>query len=425
MWSMSIKSKIQFIVLIGSATLSLQAQSESQKTDLGTLMAIATTEHPMVRSKLAEVEAANSERKGALWQYWPTPSINLQRPDKALTPGTDRNVQILNLRQPLWSGGRLDAQVTQAEARIRMATARSQEARREVALELLQAFGDAYVAHSKIQATTASLDVHQDLMHKIQRRTSEGLSAASDTQLADSRLQGVKADLSQTRNSFDISFNKLTSLVNRPIIDRSLIFPRFKSKNDGVIDFDKAFSLDPALQRLNAEVAEIEAQIQINQSSLWPEIYANVTSRRGDVTGHTSQVLIGIESKLGAGLSNLSAIDSAKKKLIGKYEEIENRKRRLSEQISADQKLIASLHERARAYTQALKSSQEVVLSWERQFLAGKKTSQDLMNAAKESTQTEIQMLESLVSAAVVEWRLAILLHGLEPVMDQAKSRLN
>ena len=422
---MSIKSKIQLIVLMSMAALSLKAQSnQQQKPDLGALMEIATTEHPMVRARRADVEVANSERKGAAWQYWPTPSINFQRPDKVLIPGSDRSVQIINIRQPLWSGGRLDAQLMQAEARIRIAMASSQEAKREIAFELLQTFGDAYIAHSKIKATSASLEVHQDLMKKIQRRTSEGLSVASDTQLAHTRLQGVMADLLHIQNSLDISFNKLNSLVNRSIDNRPLIFPGFKFKNEDLNYFDKAFLFDPTLERLNAEAAEIKAQIQIHQSSLWPEIYANISSRRGDVTGSASQVLIGVESKLGGGLSNLTAIEAVKKKLIGKYEEIENRKRRLSEQISADQKLIASLHERAKAYAQALKSSQEVAQSWNRQFLAGKKTSQDIMNAAKETSQTEIQMLESLGSAAVAEWRLGILINGLEQVIHQAKEIL-
>ena len=64
MWSMSIKSKILLIVLMGMAALSLKAQSnQQQKPDLGALMEIATTEHPMVRARRADVEVANAERK--------------------------------------------------------------------------------------------------------------------------------------------------------------------------------------------------------------------------------------------------------------------------------------------------------------------------------------------------------------------------
>ncbi|MGE0113181.1 MAG: hypothetical protein AB7S73_16610, partial [Aquabacterium sp.] len=71
----------------------------------------------------------------------------------------------------------------------------------------------------------------------------------------------------------------------------------------------------------------------------------------------------------------------------------------------------------ARQRIDALQAAQqaalEVASSWDRQFLAGKKNWQDVMNAARETTQTEVQLADAQSTAVVTSWRLAVLTQGL------------
>jgi adhesin transport system outer membrane protein len=98
------------------------------------------------------------------------------------------------------------------------------------------------------------------------------------------------------------------------------------------------------------------------------------------------------------------------------------RTRRISEQIRADHRNWRAALTRAQAFGGALSASQAVYESWDRQFVAGKKSWQDVMNAAREMAQTEIQLAEAQGALSVYEWRLAVLSRGVDWVIQQKSS---
>jgi adhesin transport system outer membrane protein len=59
-----------------------------------------------------------------------------------------------------------------------------------------------------------------------------------------------------------------------------------------------------------------------------------------------------------------------------------------------------------------LESSQEIQAAWERQFINGKKTWIDVMNAARENTQAEMAVIENDMAFLQSYWRLKIQAYG-------------
>lgn len=70
------------------------------------LLQSAFVHHPAVRAQSGMEDAALANVAGAKWQYWPTPSINLERANTS-DPSYkgDKSVTTLALKQPLWTGG--------------------------------------------------------------------------------------------------------------------------------------------------------------------------------------------------------------------------------------------------------------------------------------------------------------------------------
>lgn len=405
--------------VLGSASASAQAQNP-EADHLGVLLNAAVTDSPAVRARQSEVGAAKSEVQAANWQFWPTPSIALQKPDKSLLAGTDRSVQIFSLKQPLWTGGRLEAGVALASARQQVAEATQQETRRDIALEVIQSYGDASTAKARLQVQEASLAVHKKLLEQIRRRTREGLNVQSDSALAESRRDGVLADLESARAALSTSRDKLRTLVGREVAEK-LLMPGTLLPPDTETEDDarQALQSDPSLQRMRAEVRELQALADSSASAFWPELSASVVQRHGDLSGRSSQVMLGFESKWGGGLSNATALQAAQQRQQAKNDDLDYRTRRITEQIRADHRSWRAALKRAQAFGGALNASQTVYGSWDRQFLAGKKSWQDVMNAAREMAQTEIQLAEAQGAVSVYEWRLAVLSRGVDWVIQQ------
>jgi adhesin transport system outer membrane protein len=392
----------------------------SQATELRSVLADAIASHPSLRARQAEVGAAQSDVDAARWQYAPTPSLSVQHPDKALIAGTDRSVTLLALKQPLWTGGRLDAGMAYASARQQTAQANREETRRDIALEIIQAWGEVCSARERVKVFEGSADAHRQLHQQIQRRTRAGLSVQSDIALAGSRLQAVLADLSNARAAQDAAQERLHTLLGHSVAHPLLPGSQAAAvqgvgENDAV---QTALANDPTLARMKSEATELQAQAASAASAYWPDVYASISQRHGDVTGRIAQISIGFESKWGAGLSTAAALQAASQRLQAKHEDIDYRGRKLAEQVRADQRQLEAVGERVRAYTQALTAAKDVADSWDRQFAAGKKTWQDVMNAARESAQTEIQLVDATGARAVLEWRLAVLVRGVDGVLN-------
>lgn len=395
-----------------------QAQA-SEAVDLRALLVTAMAQHPSLRARQLDVDAAASDAAAVRWQYGPTPSFSIQHPDQALVAGMDRRIEQIGLKQPLWTGGRLQALSAQTQARQQSVQAGWREARRDIALEVVQAWGEAYAAEARTQAWGKSLEVHQRLLAQIQRRTEQGLSTQSDMELAVGRRQAVLADQMNARASLDAARERLQTLTGQMPAARFALPAPLPGPALAVQDAtEQALLQDPTLARLQSEAKELQAQLASASATLKPELSLNLTQRHGDVTGTRSQIAIGLESKWGAGVPNTSAMQSARLRMDAKQEDIAFRQRKMGEQVRADLRLLESTRTRIQAYQQALVAAEAVALSWDRQYLAGRKTWQEVMNAAREVAQTEVQLIDATGSATVTEWRLALQTRGVEAVVQ-------
>jgi adhesin transport system outer membrane protein len=65
-----------------------------------------------------------------------------------------------------------------------------------------------------------------------------------------------------------------------------------------------------------------------------------------------------------------------------------------------------------------LRSIQAMVASWDRQFLAGRKTWVEVMNAARELAQAQTTLAEVDAGYVTATWRLAVLSEGVAAIVS-------
>lgn len=403
-----------------------QGQVHTPSPTLASLVRDALASHPATQSQRALVASAAAGVDSARWQFYPTPSVSLEN---ATTRGADplyqgdNRVATLRLQQPLYSGGRLTAGADKAQASLDQSQAALEESRLQLSLRVVQAYGEWLSAHLKAQASQKSEDTHNRLLRQVQRRINEGASAESDRVLAQGRLDAVRADVTAALAQGDMALARLGQLLGRPIVGDALAStvatPRAVNAQAAAL-LEQALGQSAALQKALSQVRVQEATVLERRADLLPEVYLRAERQYGNFNfangAPVNRLFVGVNSRLGAGLSGLSNVAAARGQLEAALAEVQVQTRNLNEQVLADHAQFMATERRLSSVQASLRSAQSVSESFDRQFLAGRKTWLDVMNAARELAQTEALIADLLATQVVVSWRLSFYTQGIEAV---------
>ena len=392
------------------------------------LMALALASHPSAQSQRAQLQSAQSGLDSARWQFYPTPSIAVEQAHTASTDPSyrgDNRVATLRLQQPLYTGGRLSAGMDKAKAGLEIGQSALEEVEQQLGLRVVQAYGEWMSAHLKTQAQEKSVSTHIRLSEQVKRRISVGISADSDLVLAMARLESVHAESQASRTQGEMALARLNQLLGSPVDITNLtalLAPARELPSDSQVLLAQALEKSPAIQKAKAQARVQEAVVLERRAELSPEVYLRLERQYGNFnlpnSSPENRLFFGLSSRFGAGLSSLTNVEAARTQHQAALADIEVQSRNVAEQVLTDQALALSSARRLQAVQAALNANADVSASYDRQFLAGRKTWIDVMNAARELTQTEMQLADLQASLVAVSWRLAIYTLGIASLID-------
>ena len=401
------------------------ASFDSFAQSLPKLMNLALLSHPSIASQRAQMQAAEIGIETAKWQYFPTPAISTERVNaKTGDPfyGGDKNVTTVRLQQPLWTNGRLSAGKEKAQATLTYETADLNETSLQISMKVAQTYSDLLASLWRMQSTEQSLATHQKLREQVQRRVDLGVQSDADLRLAETRLDSVKSDLSATRARVESYAVRLKQLIGQSIHFGELL-ANFSAPLNLPISQDRALdtalSIHPTIQKARAQSQIQEAIVEESRSALLPDVYVRAERQYGAFSMQTSntfqdRIFVGLSTQLGAGLSVLSNVKAAQAKSLAAKEEVQTQTLSISEQVLTDYAQVARLAEQTQALESALVSQEQVMLSHDRQFLAGRKSWTEVLNAARELSQAQAQLTDVKANHIAVSWRLALFVNGLD-----------
>ena len=404
----------------GAQTQGLVLRPELQISmgGLSSLIALTIGTHPVIQVQNSLLAAAQQGVSNARWQYFPTPSISVQgaqvsRSDPAYSG--DSRVAILALTQPLWTGGRIEAGVDKAHAYARGARASLAESQQQLAIRVVQAYGEWLSAYRKRAAYQVGLDQHTRLKDQVVRRIHEGQAAASDLALAQSRIASLEADMAMAHTQEQVSRSRLSQLLGKPVLSTFLELSPAQAwpialGADELLS--KAEANSPALARARNNAQAQLATIAEAESAILPELSLRLEHQHGNFNysggPQHSRAFIQINSRLGAGLSSLGAVQEAVQRHAAALADIDAQQRSLAEQVTTDHATLLTTQSRRLALQTSAELSDLVLASWDRQYLSGRKTWQDLMNSAREQVQVQAQLADLEGTQLVASWRLAL-----------------
>ena len=169
---------------------------------------------------------------------------------------------------------------------------------------------------------------------------------------------------------------------------------------------DQALANSPTLRRAREEVAAVEAETRVRDASAYPQAFVRAERQLGSYTdagaAPVNRLVFGFQVTPGAGLSSIKQRDAVVARLEAARSTLDAQRRDLAERVNLTYVDYESARERSAGNEQALLANQGVLESYRRQFLVGKKTWIDLMNAVREVSQTQVAQADiqtSMLSA--------------------------
>ena len=378
---------------------------------------------PRVEVARSRTEQARVNVQSAQWQLWPTPSVSVERVDSSDTDvnySGDDMVTIWRLQQPLWTAGRLSADLDQAQAQLDASFASLGEAQLQLALDIVSAYSQWLSAWYRYEVWQRSVKEHQRLRDKIARRVVAGASSRNDLELANERIKLVQADVALARVSRETALLQLGQLLGDPVTEDRLTqrLPQdLPSEIDIATALVEAEQTSPSLRRVMEETRVAKALIRSRKADNWPELFVRLEHQKGNFArsgaGSDYRVFLGLQSRFGAGFSTMSQVDEAQAILASAEAQVRATHLAIKEQVRNSYAVLQASQKRVAIIKQVVASAQLIQASYERQFLAGSKSWLDLMNASRELATSEVQLADADSAQLSASWRLYIYTKGL------------
>lgn len=394
----------------------------------------ATVEsHPAIQSQLAQLDASLADVQTARQQFYPTPSVSVEQVNSSAGDwqyGQKSTVQAYRLQQPLWTGGRLSAGLDKAQANSKAAGESVNDVRQQMAFRAVQAWSEWYLASMRVKAQQQSVETHERLMGVVKRRVAEGAMATSELSLTQSRLDQAIAQQQSFLAQQKIAMLKVSQLIGRRLnADESpqLVSMTVQCQADTLSD--RVVEASAALKKIKAQQESLGFEVKERQADLTPEIYFRLERQRspymsGTVMSTFDRAYVGFSSRFGAGLSNLTAIESLEKRRNALNAEYEAAQRNLLEAVQSEQEQLDSITARLPLLRNAMEASSQTAQAWDRQFLAGRRAWIEVMNAAREMAQAEIDFGDANASQISSQWRMGIYCGELQHVLMASEQSL-
>lgn len=391
---------MKFKTLVLTALLFMVGSAQAQPAwTFEQVLQSALESHPAIMGKRSGQAAARADQKGAEWLRYPTPSI------EAATQGGGKDSGLVRLEQPLWSGGRISAAIDAAGSRLSAADAALNEAELDLTLKVIAAHTEALRQKARQQYAQSGVDEHEKLLAMIRRRVGQEISPLTDQRLAESRLYQVVNDLSQVTQAYNNALAQLAQLSGKPVADIS---------GQGVSALGAPASLEaalsqalgysPTLRRLTYEEEAANADIDSKRSAYMPQLSLRLEKNMGQT--QASSAMLVLQAQPGAGLSAGSGVDAAIARREAARMAREAAERSTNERITLDWNEWVAARLRQENAVQSRAMSTEVFESYTRQYVIGRKSWIDVLNAVREATQSQFALEDARAQAIAASLRL-------------------
>ncbi len=411
------KNMIQVLLSFSLASLCFSANAlsllEAYKT--------ALEGDASIRGARAALEAGRERLPQAKSQLMPSVSANVLRNSNQLLSTTanaagnelaTRNDyfssnKTVALRQPLFNLYKF-FQYKQAEDSVTEAEFVFERDLQNLTVRVVGAYLDALLSAEQVQLVLIQKNQYQTLLKAAEKALVLGTGTVTDIDEAQARLDMAFAQELEAKQNQDYTRRQLEILLNRPVVKLHSLkpnglqsLPSLASDLDGWLD--KAMAQSPEVKmmaaRLNAANHEIKKAKSGHAPTLdavlqWSEsISENVTRLNSKFENKSIGFQMTIPLYQGGYVSSTERQAIAERSRNA--EALEALRRDLSVRIHKDYRGVTEGVLKIRAFEQALKSSERLLDSTRKSFLAGVRSQLDVLNVEQQVSKAHQELVQS------------------------------
>jgi adhesin transport system outer membrane protein len=372
--------------------------------DLDAVLREAVTQHPDMRARLGDQQAAIDRLDAARWGRFP--GMSAEADTRSSVP-----LALIRLEQPVWNGGRINSQINVSQAELSVASATLSETQLDLLERSAGVFFDILRLESRLKTASANEAEHLRLVEIIRRRVAAEVSPSTDETQAAARWHQAITERIQVIRQIATARLLLAQLTGKSA--SGLLAPAGINMDrwSETTLLEAAMRAAPERQRLMAQATAADAQIGLVKSQVMPSVVVGYQSRLGALPAgeDRGRTYIAIQVQTGGGLSSFATVRAAVSKKIAANEAVEAHDRRLAQSVSASWAESIALTEQVEPMRNLLLGSQEIVASYLRQFQVGRKNWLDVLNAQREKTQAQYSFSDIEYPLMLAKVRLLLL----------------
>jgi adhesin transport system outer membrane protein len=310
----------------------------------------------------------------------------------------------LRVEQTLWNGGLTKNEVGSAEIKLNISRSKVELQKQKQALQVGAAWQALWSAQGR-QRVAQTSQVQLRRFESMMRRRVEGeLSVPVELELVRARLLQAKVDASRAQADSRSAIERLEQLTGIKGLQKDIgilpvglpvatFAPSIDRLQAALVQVDSVVDRQPEVRLAREEILYARQQVNVRQSQIAPQAYARLDQPLSG--GQKARAYVGMTYSTGAGFSSFLEVEALSKRAQAAEQTAESAAQDVRINLTVDMTELLNARERLGALTDAVRGADTVLESYERQFVANRKSWQDLMNAVRELAQNEAARVEA------------------------------
>jgi adhesin transport system outer membrane protein len=259
-----------------------------------------------------------------------------------------------------------------------------------------------------------------DYQQQMSRRVKVETSPRIDLELANSRILQTQVELISAQYSLKQALTRIEQYTGRQDLYAMVTSQSSLMSEDslsgfaatlGAVNWQAVVDQHPAIAKVRAEAVQGQTRLDQKKSEAWPQLYVRINQplyqlAPGYQTGPTA--FLGLRYSTSAGFINQLQADALATRVASAQELVHAASTDLLQTLKVEQDELVSARSRIDSLEKTVRGADLVMESYQRQFKAGKKTWQDLLNAVREMAQNQYVLADARASLQGVIYRIQI-----------------
>lgn len=392
-------------------------QTKPTALTLDQLFDAATATYPSLVASRLEAKASTEDVSATERIRWPTITATVESYSGNSRSYPTRGVQV---DQTVWDFGRNTAKISEAQALADISLLKTYLQQQDIFIQMIGSWQNMISAYERLKVARHTFERLKSYQAQMRRRVEADASPRIDLELADSRLLQTEVELSTAQTSLQVALTRLEQFSGEFNLLSRIHNARYpstlletKSFSDQLLhaDWRTIASDHPAAAKARIEVLQVQRKLDAKNAEALPQLFLRMYKPIGEtaVSSDTSATtFLGIRYSPGAGFSTYAEAKAIATRMDGAQQSVEAAIREIQQTLQNDHEEFVNARSRMAALEKSVASSALVLESYQRQFQAGRKQWQDLLNQVRELAQNQYALAEAQASMVGSMYRIQI-----------------